>query len=496
MSTPPAFRLLAGLMLIVCLAAGASIATAAEDDLFISASGAFHADDYTDAVDGLSRYLERTPDGPRATEARLLLGRAYFELGRYADALVELRHALGPEGSPRTADTIYWVGEALLRQGDADEARAAFEQVLVQFPASPYAPFARFSIAWSYWHAGRWAEALPAFQAVIEQFPQDPLRIDAQCRAGECLIRLNHPDEAIRLLNDFVTAYPVTSLAPQAHYLLAEAQMTRQHYGAAREAYGKAAAQRGPWAPYALAGAGLAAFAEQQYAASLEAFTDYLERYPRGPQQDQVQFYLGRAQAALGQLKPAIETWARLVAQAPASPWVDDALLWQGEIWARRGRFEEAADCFRRLIDRDPDSPLAADARYALGCAQWQGGALDAAVRTFETVAARNPSLRQQASALLRAADVAMRRGAYAEAAARYDRVLETAHDPPYADYAQYQLGRALMAQGQMDAAALAFDALLNRFPDSALRARAQWLASQASARRSAALGSLMREIS
>ena len=58
--------------------------------------------------------------------------------------------------------------------------------------------------------------------------------------------------------------------------------------------------------------------------------------------------------------------------------------------------------------------------------------------------------------------------------------VLEKYPDSIWADYAQYQLGRALLAQGRQDAAALAFDALMNRFPQSPLRAQARQLAAQA----------------
>lgn len=455
---------------------------AADDEGFAAGARAFHDEAYETAVIQLTRFLELSPHSPNTTEARLLLGRADFELGQYPDALIELRQALGPEGSPHTADILYWLGEALLKNGDPEVARQHFQQVLDQFPASSYAPFARFSIAWSYWQAGRWEEALPEFQAVVDQFPDDPLRIEAQCRAGECLVRLNRPADAVETLETFVTSYPVTHAAPQAYYLLAEAQMGLRHYDAAIDAYRKSVglAHHGPWAPYALSGVGLAAFAQHQDAASAAAFDDYLEHYPRGPQHDQVRFYLGRALLALNRPAEAVDTWGQLVQHAPSSPWADDALLWQGETWYTQGRFANAAASFQRLVDHYPASDLLPDALYALGWTQQQMGALDDAFRTFERVAAQDPHPRQRASALLQTADLLMRAGDYAPAAARYDQLLTDYHESPYADYAQYQLGRALMAQGHPDAAALACDALTNRFPHSPLRDRAQRLAVQA----------------
>ena len=142
-------RAFVGFFAAVILMGQGGTAVASDDEAFTAGASAFHEAAYAEAVTQMARFLDASPHSSNTTEAHLLLGRAHYELGHYAQALIELRQALGPEGSPLTADAVYWMGEALLSNGDAEAARQRFRQMLDQFPSSSYAPFARCSIAWS-----------------------------------------------------------------------------------------------------------------------------------------------------------------------------------------------------------------------------------------------------------------------------------------------------------------------------------------------------------
>lgn len=402
-------------------------------------------------------------------------GRAYFALGQYQDALMAFKAAVGPEGSPHDVDSLYWLGETLLKLREAPAARDTFSRVLQQFPTSPYAPFAQYSIAWSYWEAERWDEALTQFQAVVDRYPDDPLRVESQFRAGECLVRLGRPAEAAAVLTAFVTTSPVTTYAPQAYCLLGEAYLAQQQFDHAVAAYEKAiGGGHGPqdlWAPVAQSGIGFARFAQGAHAASAAAFERYLDHYPRGAQHDQVQFTLGQALAALGRTKDAAEQFTQLTRRRPDSAWADDALLWLGQVRSAQGRGDEAAAHFAQLVHDYPASALRGHALYALGQTQLALGQRPEALNTFQA-AADEPGATpaQRASALAEAGDLLMAQQAYDAALAAYDRLLTDYRQTPYAEYAQYQLGRTLAAAGRHDAAMLAFEALLNRYPASRLR--------------------------
>ena len=117
----------AGAALVVSCA---TAVLASPEDLIAGATQAFQDEQYETVVEQLSQYLAETPHAPRALEAHQWLGRAYFALGRYPEALVELQQALGPEGSPSAAEGLYWLGEALLKNQAHGEARAYFRQLL------------------------------------------------------------------------------------------------------------------------------------------------------------------------------------------------------------------------------------------------------------------------------------------------------------------------------------------------------------------------------
>lgn len=450
------------------LAMPAGVRALPDDERLASASAAFEHGSYATAIATLTEWLRESPAPHAVPSARFLLGRAYLANGQYPEALIELQQALGPAGSPPAAETIYWFAEALLSNHDEAAARAAFQQVLDQFPASPLAPFALYSIGWSHWDTGRWAEALASFQMLIRQYPEDPLRIESEFRAGECLVHLERFQEAAAWFQTFVESYPVTTYAQEAYYRLGESFAHLQQWAPAIAAYEKAvgASRRGPWPPMAQIGIGLAQAAQQQYGEAADAFADFLEFYPRHARRREVQLALARSQMALGRLDEARDLLLSLARQAPQGPGADEVLFWIAEILQRQHRMPEAAGILTQLLERCPDSPRVGDATYALGWVQVARHD-PAATETLQRAARLGRTAAQRASALAMAGDLWFEQRDYPQAAATFDRLLNEYPDSPLTDRAQYQLGRALLAMGRYDAARLAFDALLSRFPRS-----------------------------
>jgi tol-pal system protein YbgF len=94
-----------------------------------------------------------------------------------------------------------------------DEAGAAFETFLQQFPTSPLADNAQYWLAETYYVRGQYQDALAAFRKVIEQYPQSAKLPDALLKLGYCQQELGDRNAARSSLQEVMRQFPDTTAA-------------------------------------------------------------------------------------------------------------------------------------------------------------------------------------------------------------------------------------------------------------------------------------------
>lgn len=94
-----------------------------------------------------------------------------------------------------------------------DEAGAAFETFLEQFPTSPLADNAQYWLAETFYVRGRYQDGLAAFRKVIEQYPQSAKVPDALLKVGYCQQELGDRDAARTSLQEVMRQFPDTTAA-------------------------------------------------------------------------------------------------------------------------------------------------------------------------------------------------------------------------------------------------------------------------------------------
>jgi tol-pal system protein YbgF len=94
-----------------------------------------------------------------------------------------------------------------------EEAGAAFERFLQQFPTSPLADNAQYWLAETHYVRGQFAEALPAFRKVLEQYPQSAKLPDALLKVGYSQIELGDRNAARTSLQEVMRQFPDTTAA-------------------------------------------------------------------------------------------------------------------------------------------------------------------------------------------------------------------------------------------------------------------------------------------
>jgi tol-pal system protein YbgF len=102
---------------------------------------------------------------------------------------------------------------ALLQGRNYDQAAAAFEQFLAQFPTSPRADNAVYWLAETHYVRGQYRDALPVFRRVIEQHPQSDKVPDALLKVGYCQDELGDDSAARTSLQEVMRQFPDTTAA-------------------------------------------------------------------------------------------------------------------------------------------------------------------------------------------------------------------------------------------------------------------------------------------
>jgi tol-pal system protein YbgF len=94
-----------------------------------------------------------------------------------------------------------------------EEAGAAFQNFLTNFPTSPLADNAQYWLAETYYVRGQFNGALPEFRKVIEQYPQSAKLPDALLKVGYCQIELGDRNAARASLQEVMRQFPDTTAA-------------------------------------------------------------------------------------------------------------------------------------------------------------------------------------------------------------------------------------------------------------------------------------------
>ncbi|MEO0479228.1 MAG: tetratricopeptide repeat protein [Planctomycetota bacterium] len=214
------------------------------------------------------------------------------------------------------------------------------------------------------------------------------------------------------------------------------------------------------------------ALIEQRYADAVRLLEGALEAAPI-EEQDELLLLLARAQWLNGQIDPAVETYRRLLSNFPDSEVVDQARVQQAEALASSNRYEEAAELYRTQVER-----LTAPARKEEIAEVYLGLASKAlasdppdrarAVTFYDLALGLGLSEDRESSVQLRAADQLLLANRFAEAVARYERLVDRLSVERGQLRAMLGLGKARLGNGNLVGARSVLRELLALEPEDA----------------------------
>ncbi|MEP6754995.1 MAG: tetratricopeptide repeat protein [Chthonomonadales bacterium] len=187
-------------------------------------------------------FLQKYPNSPDRSPARLFLGQIDMEAKRYSEArtnfeaALETRNGKGPDAEIRAAAEDGLI-EALLQMQDYRAATTRLESALVRLPATdPQRFHAQLSLGHCYYRQKQYNPALAAY-AEAAKSPEVAVRSEGFYWGANSAIALNHPADAGLLFTKAAAADPNSPNAAKSQMKAGDAYLSAKQSDSASSAY-------------------------------------------------------------------------------------------------------------------------------------------------------------------------------------------------------------------------------------------------------------------
>ena len=221
------------------------------DALYEEGSRYFTEKRYARAIDVLTKFRTEYPFSPQLTDAELKIADAYYLNQQYPEAINEFKEfqSMHPTNE-NIAFVVYRLGQAHLDQFTSIErdqkntevAKSYFENVITNYPKSPYAIPARellakcvgylaehdFIVASFYLQQEKYPAARERFEEIVRKYRGTPVAAKSLFFLGESYRKEKNNVKASLAYEALLQYYPESKFAPQAKTYLAQLEKEKQ----------------------------------------------------------------------------------------------------------------------------------------------------------------------------------------------------------------------------------------------------------------------------
>jgi len=132
---------------------------------------------------------------------------------------------------PRSAyvdDALFILGVSHLRMDDVTKAQRKFEELLMYYPASPFAARSHLYLGKAYLECGRYRDAVDQLSKAVAKDPK--LESEAMVFRAEALLGAGEPAEAVKVIAEFMEKYPKSPHKKEAYLVGARAAKESGRY--------------------------------------------------------------------------------------------------------------------------------------------------------------------------------------------------------------------------------------------------------------------------
>ncbi|HET8580784.1 MAG TPA: transglycosylase SLT domain-containing protein [Nitrospiraceae bacterium] len=395
-------------------------------------------------VERLRLVMEQHPGSLWAKRAGLVTGVLLTER-EPADAVRFLRAA--QRDFPFLEDYIrFWLGEALLKMGDALPAAMQLESIPETVPDTLLTNRATLRSGEAWYRAGQCQKAIDPLTRVLSQSSQDPAAPSALLSLADCQIRENRTAEGYATLRQAWIQYPQTPEARVAMARLVASIGSEMWHPTPDDLYSRARTF----------------FTLSLHGEAVDELQKFLSAAPHHPRRNDAKLKLGTSLVRLKRYEQARQVFQDLVAERVSES--SEAAVWLARIYLRQGDGEQLL----AMPQSFPKLSLSAEQKAAIllfaGIWLEDQGQNDQALTTYRQAAKTAGSSGQKSEALWRTGWIQYRTGYFREAVQSFQQVVNGNDDFQITPQALYWMARALESQKD-DRVAEAYSQLCRKYP-------------------------------
>lgn len=367
----------------------------------------------------LKRYPEavriyRQVEGDAADYALYQTGQA-FDLADRSDEAISALQQLVDEypDSPWRDDALYRIGAIHFQNQDFQAAIEAYRRVIENYPDRPLAARAQYGIGDAQYNAGNLNASVDAYRRVLEAYPDSPFLSDAAGGIQYALIALDDPDRAEAIIDSFAVERPDSPIVDELRFRLAEATYQSGQTGEAL--------------------------------ASLRRFVRTSSNEQLLPE---AYYYMGQIYANRNQPSEAQNYLRQVVFNYDQGTHRVEAALQLGDLYFQQEQYDRARQAYAKMAELAEDDATLARARYGESMALLEMGETQSAKTLLEEAVEAAGTAQAALPAQLGLARVHEQEGQTQQAETLYRSVVQEADGETGAE-ALYRLGSLLLDQGQ-----------------------------------------------
>ena len=321
---------------------------------------------FNEAINVLTRYIDKYPQSERQTEARELLIAAYFNSQNYESAYNAIKAVPEPDSNIRAAlqKITYFRALEAYTQGDIESAQSLLEESVAVGVSPKYGALGSFWLGEIAYGLGDYDAAVEKYRFYIDRAPRTEREYKmALYNLGYAYFALGNMPSAKRNFSAFLDCYPAADrYRADALNRRGDAQYSLREFSAAVESYGKAA--------------------------EMSATERYYAQYQRAI-----------ALGILGKTERKTEALKAIVA-ADRGDYVDDAAYELGRTYIAQGQYRNGAATLEMFVDSYPNSPFYTTALLDLGLAHFNLGDKKKSLKYYDMIIANDPQSAEAKEAL------------------------------------------------------------------------------------------------
>ncbi|ADB17546.1 Tetratricopeptide TPR_2 repeat protein [Pirellula staleyi DSM 6068] len=315
------------------------------------------------AVDEWQAFLKAYPTDPLAGKARYYLGVCLLQQKKPEEALAAFEKVLADYPKfEQMEDLLVNLGSCQYSLGQAGKAEmfgkaaTSYAKLAKDFPKSKFVEESLFYQGESLYSAGKKGESLAPYEQLIKDFPKSTRREETLYALGCTQEELGKYEPALATFETLLKEFPESKLATEVTMRKAEALLQKGDLAAAEKLFGEVAAVKGfSQADYALLRQGTALAKQEKFpeaaAVLVKLVTDF------GSSAYVADATLGAARYFYRANNDAeAETWLKKVVEAK-TPAAAEAAHWLARLYIKTGKPADAEKAAKDALAAGGDSP-------------------------------------------------------------------------------------------------------------------------------------------